>query len=78
MSNQNDSNAMGIELYIDNLIALEAITEAIGWSLNAVGKRLDNGTDAQRRAATDKWLALDDLAAQLTAQRRDFVLDQRR
>lgn len=64
---------MEITLTIDNEIALEALTESLGWSLGAIGKRLDNGTPGQRATNKLKWLELDDLAGQLADQRRDWV-----
>lgn len=66
---------MKYTLEINDDIALEAILESLGWSLGAIGKRLDNGSIAQRNAARNKWLALDDMSADLQTQKRQAIID---
>ena len=66
---------MKYTLEINGDTALEAILESLGWSLGAIGKRLDNGSPTHRNVARNKWLALDEMSADLQTQKRHAVID---
>jgi hypothetical protein len=58
---------------IESETAANALIESLGWSIGAVSKQIDRGLPSARKAAVEKWLALDGILADIQAARRDSI-----